>query len=402
MNTDRTLLACESLEDRLTPAIVGLETVAGTGVLGPIPVGAGFIGAGSLGTGVLPSNLLVSGTPDGNGQLVLPNANRSGYQLPGANQPLIPGFPGLVRVALADVTGDSIPDWIAGAGPGGQQVVIRDGASGAILANFLPFESSFNGGVFVSAGDINQDGRAEVVVTPDLSGGPRVKVYDGLSLSKSQTVVLADFFGIADRAGVVDGAFRGGARTAIGDINGNGFPDVIVAAGFGGGPRVTVWEGASIARPNGTQPSAPPIANFFAFEPTLRNGLVAAGDVNGDRYADLVFGGGPGGGPRVRVASGASISAITTDFGLDDPGRASLTIMNFFAGDPNTRAGIRVTMRNLDGDGFADLVTGSGAGLTPEVRVYRGASLVANPLNPDLAQVFTPFSQVVTDGVYVG
>lgn len=400
MYTEQPRLSCLQLEDRSTPAIVGLNTV---GIVGPIPVSSGFIGAGIIGANTIPTNLLVSGTPDGSAQLLQPNTALTGYQVPGTPQTLLPGFAGIVRVALGDINGDSVPDRIAGAGPGGQRVVIRDGATNALIADFLPFEPSFTGGVFVSAGDINQDGRADVVITPDLSGGPRVRVYDGQSLAKSQTVVLADFFGIADRAGVVDAAFRGGARTAIGDINGNGFPDLIVAAGFGGGPRVTVWEGASIARPNGAQPSATPIANFFAFESTLRNGVyVAAGDINADRFSDLIFGGGPGGGPRIRIASGLGVATQTKDFSLDDSGQEALTIANFYAGDPNTRAGIRVATRNIDGDGFAEVVTGSGAGLPSEVRVYRGATIVTAPVNPIVSQVFAPFQQLGPDGVYVG
>lgn len=386
------------LEDRSTPA----TSVLG-GVVGPVPVGAGLIGPGLPGFNTLPAPLLAGGTPDGNGVLFQPNQTRTGYLFPGTFQQLIPGFNGTARVALGDITGDAVPDLIAGAGPGGQRVVVRDGVTGALLLNILPFETSFNGGVFVSVGDINRDGFADIVVTPDQSGGPRVIIYDGLSASRGLAVPFADYLGIADRAGVVDTNFRGGARTAVGDINGNGFPDVIVAAGFGGGPRVTVWDGIGLADPNTLASTIPPIANFFAFEQTLRNGVwVGAGDVNGDGCADMIFGGGPGGGPRIRIANGDLVSVITTDFSLDDLGREGLTIASFFAGDPNTRGGVHVTARNLDGDAFADVVTGSGENLPAEVRVYRGTSILANPGVPNLDQVFTPFTRVTAEGVYVG
>ena len=45
--------------------------------------------------------------------------------------------------------------------------------------------------------------------------------------------------------------------------------------------------------------------DFFAFEQGLRNGCyVTIGDIDGDGSADMIFGGGPGGGPRVYALSG--------------------------------------------------------------------------------------------------
>ena len=62
-------------------------------------------------------------------------------------------FSGPVRVATGDVNGDGIPDYVAGAGPGGgPRVVIVDGATGARLADFYAFESTFTGGVYVTCG----------------------------------------------------------------------------------------------------------------------------------------------------------------------------------------------------------------------------------------------------------
>ena len=263
-----TRLALCPLEDRTVPAATGF----GTGVTGPIPVTAGLIGPGLPGFNAPPSNLFVGGVPDGTGTLFVPTTNLNGYATPGTVQQLIPGFAGSVRTALGDVNGDGIPDMIGGAGPGGQRFVVYDGATNATLADFLPFEDSFAGGVYVSAGDINQDGRADVVVTPDRTGGPRVSVFNGADLAVGNTVRVADFLGLADRAGVIDTAFRGGARTAIADVNGNGFQDVIVAAGFGGGPRVTIWDGGNLP-PLGVAPSAVTTTTGIAATPGVTAGL---------------------------------------------------------------------------------------------------------------------------------
>src|SRR5439155_23089493 len=124
-------------------------------------------------------------------------------------------------------------------------------------------------------------------------GGPRVRV-----LANEGHTVLADFVGIDDPT------FRGGARAALGDLNHDGVPDLVVSAGYGGGPRIAGFNGAALL-------TGQPIKlfnDFFAFEPTLRNGaFVALGDVNGDGIADLVTAGGPGGGPRVQILSGQNL-----------------------------------------------------------------------------------------------
>src|SRR5206468_211224 len=143
--------------------------------------------------------------------------------------------------------------------------------------------------------------------------------------------------------------FRGGARTAVGDLNGDGNPDLVVAAGFGGGPRVAIFDGATL-RPGATP--AKLVNDFFVFEETLRNGAyVAVGDVDGDGFADLIAGGGPGGGPRVVGLSG---------FALTQQNGTFTVIANFFAGDTNNRGGVPVATKDIDGDHRADVIAGSG------------------------------------------
>ncbi len=286
-----------------------------------------------------------------------------------------PTAPGGVRVAMGDVNGDGIHDVITGTGPGvAPEVRIFDGATQSLIHTIPAFEARFLGGVYVAVGDTNADGFADIAITPDEGGGPRVRVFSGNGFGQ-----LADFFGIDDPN------FRGGARTSLGDLNGDGVEDLIVAAGFGGGPRVAGFDGNSLG---GNLRKL--FNDFFAFEPGLRNGaFVASGDVDGDGFADLISGGGPGGGPRVLALSGADL--------LNDTQRM---LANFFAGDTANRGGIRVTIANLDDDPLADIVTGAGDNAGSTVTSYLGKDLLTEG-SPNIFRSFEAFAGFL-NGVFVG
>ncbi|MBX3401625.1 MAG: VCBS repeat-containing protein, partial [Gemmataceae bacterium] len=286
-----------------------------------------------------------------------------------------PGFTGGIRTAAADFNADGIADIIAGTGPGrATRVVVLDGVSQKQLFAVDPFEASFTGGVYVAAGDVNGDGVPDLAITPDEGGGPRVDMYSGNGFAK-----IVSFFGIDDVN------FRGGARASVADMTGDGVGDLIVVAGFGGGPRVAAFDGTTLSK---TPEKI--FGDFFAFEQTLRNGIfVTAGDLNGDGFADLIAGGGPGGGPRVLVFDGKSL--LSNQY---------VNLANFFGGDPNSRGGIRLAVKDLDGDNRADLVVGSGSKAGSRVTAYLGKS-IAPAGTPPAALDFDSFAGF-TGGVFVG
>ncbi|HEX4612363.1 MAG TPA: FG-GAP-like repeat-containing protein, partial [Urbifossiella sp.] len=338
-----------------------------------------------------PAPLAASGLPNGSAALFPPAPGGPLAATPTATLAPFGGIGADVRTAVADVDGDGVPDTILVTGPGTPlRVAVVSGKDNTTLLvpPFDPFGGDFTGGGFVAAADLDHDGRAEFVVTPDQGGGPRVTVF---SLGTDGSVrTRANFLGIDDPN------FRGGARAAVGDVDGT--PDVVVAAGFGGGPRAAIFTGASVLAGTPTRL----VGDFFAFPgsdaQTLRNGaFVAAGDVDGDGKADLIFGGGPGGAPRVFVLSGALIAAG------DTAGAYAAPLGNFFvAGDQADRGGVHVGAVDADGDGRADVAVGSGAGDPARVRVYPGTGFTGGG-EPGSFQDLTPFGgTVLADGVYVG
>ena len=286
-------------------------------------------------------------------------------------------YAGGARVARADVTGDGTADIIVGSGGDIQaRVRIWDGVSRQLIFDTTPFED-FTGGVVVTAADINGDGAADVAIGPDIGGGPRLQIWSGKTLTK----LMPDFFGLPYPD------FRGGLRLAAGDINKDGHADLVVAPGDGGGPRITLYDGNTLGP--GKKPTTL-VNDFFIFDSTLRTGFsLAVGDVDGDGKADLVAGVGRGGGPRVRVVSGAEISA----------GRTAEALADFMAGAADDRNGVRVAVRNYDGDAKADLVIGSG-GLST-VKTFAARSIASAGTWPAAAQTFEAFPGIA-GGVFVG
>src|SRR5436190_1885991 len=82
-------------------------------------------------------------------------------------------FQGGIRVAMGDVNGDGLPDVITAPGPGGGPLVkVFSGVDGSLLVAFNAYDSAFQGGVFVAAGDVTGRGKASIITAPGEGGGP--------------------------------------------------------------------------------------------------------------------------------------------------------------------------------------------------------------------------------------
>jgi len=361
----------------------GRIEIAGTG--GP---SGGFAVARIIGTVERPQSLAVSGNLDAAAAIFKPDFANAQLVGAGFTTP-IATLGTNVRVASGDVNGDGFVDSILVTGPGTPirvAVISGDDNVTALAGPFDPFDGDFTGGGFVAAGDFDNDGRAEFVVTPDQGGGPRVTVYS-LGLDNNP-LLRANFLGINDPS------FRGGARAGIGDVNGDGFPDLAVAAGFQGGPRVALYNGRTVF----TSRPAALTNDFFVFEQSLRNGVyVSVGDVNGDGFGDLVFGAGPGGAPRILTVSGQKLLTFGATSAVASP------LANFFlsGGAADDRGGVRVATTDVDGDNRAEIVAASGEGTNSHVRIYLGNTISGS--EPKTFQDIDPyFSLVLLDGTFVG
>ncbi|MFN4259817.1 MAG: beta strand repeat-containing protein [Gemmataceae bacterium] len=242
------------------------------------------------------------------------------------------------------------PIFAVGAGPGGAPNVNVYDASGQLIASFLAFDAGFRGGVTVAVGDVNGDGVNDIIVGAGPGANPHVRVFSGVNFTPLEGA-LGSFFAF-------DAGFRGGVNVAAGDVNGDGFADIIVGAGPGANPHVVVFSGQTGAL----------LASFFAYDAGFRGGVhVAAGPVLGNGRAQIITGAGAGANPDVRVFD--ILISLSPLF-------------NFMAYDIGFRGGVFVAVGDVDGNGIADIITGAGAGANPDVRIFDGGGNFQRQLFP--------------------
>ena len=216
------------------------------------------------------------------------------------------------------------------------QPVDPDAANDVSSAGFNALEATA-GERFVAVGDVDGDGQRDIVVGAGTAERPQVRVFTGTGAESGP-----NFFAYGE-------AFRGGARVASCDVTGDGAAEIITGAGPGGGPHVRVVSASSTGLVE--------LGSFFAYPPEFAGGVfVACGDVTGDGVAEIITGAGPGGGPHVRV--------------FQVLGSGVTELASFLAYGPAFSGGVRVAAGDVTGDGVAEIVTGSGPGGGPHVRVF--------------------------------
>src|SRR5262245_11288043 len=242
-----------------------------------------------------------------------------------------------------------------------------------------------------SAGDINGDGFDDLIIGAISGGGPnnaRDQAGDSyVVFGKTSDVISAevDLAAVAAGAGgfVIHGQdagdFSGWSVSSAGDINGDGFDDLIVGTVQGDGPgNARVQAGDSYVVFGKTAGFAAEIdlaavaagnGGFVIHGQDAGDGYGAsvssAGDINGDGFDDLIIGARLGDGPgNMRNAAGdsyvlfgkASGFAAEIDLAAVAAGNGGFVIHGQDAFD---RSGASVSSADINGDGFDDLIIGA-------------------------------------------
>lgn len=249
--------------------------------------------------------------------------------------------------AAGDVNGDGYADLLVGA-PGFDNGQATEGrahlylgspAGPSSVPDWTAESDEANahfGGALAGVGDVNGDGYDDVIIGAS-------EFHGGLVLQGRASVYLGSPSGLPPVAswtilGGVAFARLGRSVSGLGDVNGDGYDDVVVTAQLGGEGRALVFLGSSSGL--GLMP-----AWSSTIEPLVH--VARAGDVNGDGYDDLI-GVGDYGAYRVHIYLGSPIGLAAT---------AQWTV----AGDTGFDLfGFAVCgIGDVDGDGFDDLLVGA-------------------------------------------
>ncbi len=239
-------------------------------------------------------------------------------------------FRGGVNVAAGDVNGDGKKDIITAPGAGGGPHIRIFDHQGNVLAQWFAYDEKFRGGVNVAAGDIDNDGLAEIIVAPASGMETLVKIFDFTGHMRFKFLAYAD-------------NFTGGASLAVGDVDGDSQADIVTGAGFGGGPHVRIFNRQGQIK-----------QQWFAYDAKFRGGVnVAVGNLSGDINKEIVTTPGPGGGPHTRV------------FNWQGKVQAQ-----WFAYEPENRTGLKVAVGDMTGDGKNEVLVALQKGSSPNVRIF--------------------------------
>lgn len=159
---------------------------------------------------------------------------------------------GGVRLAWGDLNGDGTPDLITVTGPSNSTTVVRvfNGKNREVLTEFPVVDAKYRAGAFVTAADLDRNGRANPVISLDAGTLPLVRIFDEKGKALGEWLAY-------------DRNYKGGVRVAVSDRN-----RVVTAPGGG-------LKNSPVRVFDATRPNQPP--SEFAPYPGFTGGLHIGG-----------------------------------------------------------------------------------------------------------------------------
>jgi hypothetical protein len=277
-----------------------------------------------------------------------------------------PGYNGSVgetRPVACDLYGDGRHEFVVGFGPGGGGwLEVLDSADRgfahlAWIQVKYPGYDATNGETFPACGDIDGDGRDEIVVGLGTGGGGWLQIFDDATTGYAPMPGTPVANGWLQVQWPGYDASNGATHPAVGDFDGDGMAEIAVGLGTGGAGWIQVFDDQA----HGFAPMSEVSNGWIApswpgYDSANGDSYPAACDLDGDGKAEIVVGLGTGSGGWVQILDDA-----TTGFAPRSAPGGSWIQTNW--GGYNAANGTtHPSCADLNGDGKPDILLGLGDG----------------------------------------
>ena len=277
---------------------------------------------------------------------------------------------GETRPAACDVDGDGNSEYVIGLGTGssGRLEVLQDGPGGYVHLAWLQVTLSAydaaNGETFPACGDLDGDGKDEIVVGLGSGGGGKLQVFDDASTGYAVMSGTPVAGGILQVDYTAYNNANGETHPAVGDFDGDGRDEIAVGLGDGGVGWIALFEdkNAGFAPMDGTPTAGGWLQiGWASYHSANGSTYPAAGNIDGDAPDELVIGLGSGGQGYVRVTDDKLAGFAQIGSGwlqLDSPAYNA------------SNGATYPTVGNLDGDDREEILVGRSAGGAGQMKAW--------------------------------
>ncbi len=250
-------------------------------------------------------------------------------------------FSGFLDLKAADLNGDGNFELVLGAEPGAEPKIKIMTYDGRLKKEFLAYDKNFRGGISLALGDVDGDGKIDIIVGAKTEGNGRLKIFDQQGNLKKEI-------------NAYDRNFKGELVLAVGNIDGKGADEIVLGFGAGAKASIRILSGAGKL-----------IGAFFAYDKNYLGG-VELEVANLDGLKD-------GGKAEIIVLPKNGIMTEVKIF------NNKAKLLNSFPAFLRTyKNGANLSVGDLNNDGILEIIVSARAGLenAPHVRVFNFKGII--------------------------